>query len=145
MAARKIIAGASGQLAISDLALNECIFGLERYYTYTREQIAAALEAVMRVPAINCNRVLLNKALSYYVANQNLSFEDCALVSYAELNDAKPLFTFDKQLAKITCCTAYCLKPCGFCDCQRQASWQASSKVLVARQPSSAAAKSALA
>lgn len=100
VAAEKIIAGASGQLAISDLALNECIFGLERYYTYTREQIAAALEAVMRVPAINCNRVLLSKALSYYVANQNLSFEDCALVSYAELNDAKPLFTFDKQLAK---------------------------------------------
>ncbi len=35
-----------------------------------------------------------------YLENPKLSFNDCCLAGYAALNEAEPLWTFDKDLAK---------------------------------------------
>ncbi len=43
---------------------------------------------------------MIAKALKIYVIQPVLSFEDCCLSVYAELNDASPLYTFDKKLAR---------------------------------------------
>jgi predicted nucleic-acid-binding protein len=42
---------------------------------------------------------LFEKALLLYLSRPALSFEDCCLSTYATLNEAEPLWTFDKKLA----------------------------------------------
>ena len=88
------------QLAVADTAIVEVVFVLERYYELTRAQIAEMIEALLSLGQINANRALFSKALPLFVQNPGLSFEDCCLTTYAELNGAAPLCTFDKTLAK---------------------------------------------
>lgn len=90
---------ASGQFAVADVALVEVIFVLDRHYDYSRQAANETLRNFMSLPQINCNRALFDKALKLYVDRPALSFEDCALAVYAELNQATPLYTFDKKLA----------------------------------------------
>lgn len=87
------------QFAVSDLAFSEAVFALSRHYTFSREDIRARLLSFMGLRNINCNRVMLVKALDHFVKHPALSFEDCCLAVYAELNEAEPLYTFDKKLA----------------------------------------------
>lgn len=90
-----------GQLAIADLAVTEMVFVLAGpTYQFSRQQIAEAIEGLMNVPKINCNRALFRKVLPMFTERPALSFEDCCLAVYAELNDAQPLWTFDQKLAK---------------------------------------------
>ena len=49
---------------------------------------------------LNYNRGLFDLVLPYYESHPSLSFNDCMLAFYAELNHAEPLFTFDAKLAK---------------------------------------------
>lgn len=99
-AAKNLFQNASGQFAVADTAMIEVAFVLERYYKFARADIAEAVEGLMSLTEINCNRVLFEKALPLFVKNPSLSFEDCCLAIYAELNNAKPLWTFDEKLAK---------------------------------------------
>jgi predicted nucleic acid-binding protein len=48
---------------------------------------------------VSCNRVLFEGAMPLYIEHSGLSFEDCCLSVYAQLNNAEPLWTFDKKLA----------------------------------------------
>lgn len=89
-----------GQLVVADTAIIEMVFVLESYYELSRPQIAEAVQAVMIVNTINCNRPLFTRVLPIYVKHPSLSFADCCLAVYAELNEAEPLWTFDKKLAK---------------------------------------------
>jgi predicted nucleic-acid-binding protein len=98
-AATKLLQDADGQFAVADTAVIEVAFVLERHYEFTRVQIAEAVEGLMSLPEINCNRGLFVAALPLFIKHSVLSFEDCCLVKYAELNDAKPLWTFDQKLA----------------------------------------------
>ena len=88
-----------GQFAVADTAIIEVVFVLERHYNFTRTVIADAVEGLMSLTEVNCNRTLFEKALPLFVKSPSLSFEDCCLVMYAELNAAKPLWTFDRKLA----------------------------------------------
>jgi predicted nucleic-acid-binding protein len=99
MAATKLLQDADAQFAVADTAIIETVFVLERHYEFTRKQIAEAIEGLMSLPEINCNRGLLVAALPLFTKYLSLSFEDCCLAKYAELNDAKPLWTFDQKLA----------------------------------------------
>jgi predicted nucleic-acid-binding protein len=90
----------SGQFAVADTAIIETVFVLERNYKFTRTAIVETIEGVMSLTEINCNRPLFLKALPLFSKYSALSFEDCCLAVYAELNDAKPLWTFDQKLAK---------------------------------------------
>jgi predicted nucleic-acid-binding protein len=101
-AAKKLLLQSEVQLAVADAALIEVIFVLNRNYGMTREQVHKLITGFISLPQINCNRVLFTLALPLYINNESLSFEDCALTVYAELNDALPLYTFDKKLAKST-------------------------------------------
>lgn len=99
MAATKLLQDAGGQFAVADTAVIEIVFVLERHYEFSRTQIAEAIEGLMSLPEINCNRGLFVAALPLFIKHSALSFEDCCLAKYAELNDAKPLWTFDQKLA----------------------------------------------
>jgi len=90
---------ASGQFAVADTAVIEVAFVLERHYAFDRAAIADAVEGLMSLTEINCNRVLFERAMPLFIKNVSLSFEDCCLAIYAELNSAKPLWTFDRKLA----------------------------------------------
>lgn len=98
-AAKRLVENAPGQLAIADLAIIETAFVLTRNYGFTREHVQEVLTRLMLLPQINCNRNLFSIALPVYVVNPSVSLEDCVLATYAKLNDALPLYTFDKKLA----------------------------------------------
>lgn len=98
-ATKKLLREANGQLAIADIAVIELVFVLERHYGFSRQQVAEAVTGLMLLREINCNRILFEKALPTYVSHPALSFEDCCLSTYAMLNQAEPLWTFDKKLA----------------------------------------------
>jgi len=100
--AKKLIESAEGQFAVSDTALIEVVFVLHKAYGLKRQEVKEAIEGVMSLRQINCNRTLFDNALLLYVTVPSLSFEDCAIATYAKLNSALPLYTFDKKLAKNT-------------------------------------------
>lgn len=61
--------------------------------------ITEAIEGLLALPSINCNRALFETVLPLWNEHPKLSFEDCCLAVYAELNQAQPLWTFDQKLA----------------------------------------------
>lgn len=89
----------SHQFAVADVAIIEVVFVLNRYYQFSRVAIAEALEGLIALPQINCNRALIEKTLPLYINSPKLSFEDCCLAVYADLNEALPLWTFDQKLS----------------------------------------------
>ena len=99
MAAKELLNNSDGRFAVSDVALVEVIFVLERHYQFTRRQIVEVISDFAAIPKINCNRSLLKKSLPLFVESPALSFEDCCLAAYAEIDNAEPLWTFDRKLA----------------------------------------------
>lgn len=90
---------ANGAFEVADAALIEIVFVLERHYRFTRAAILDDVSDLVSLPQLRCNQVLIKRALQLFVAHPALSFEDCCLSVYAELQDATPLWTFDKKLA----------------------------------------------
>ena len=99
---RKLLASASGSFSVADTAIIELVFALQRYYGFTRQQVAEAVAGLTRLGVIDCNRTLFEGVLPIFVEHAALSFEDCYLSTYASLNDIEPLWTFDKKLANQT-------------------------------------------
>lgn len=102
IAVKKLLKHATGQFTVADTVIIELVFGLDRYYGFSRLQIAEAIDGLLKLKEINCNRALFETALPLFVQHTGLSFEDCCLATYAQLNDAEPLWTFDKKLANQT-------------------------------------------
>ena|SRR5665213_1176806 len=98
-AAKKLIEQTTNQFAVADTVIIELVFALDRYYGFSRLQITEAVDGLMKLKEINCNRVLFKKTLALFINHSGLSFEDCCLAIYAQLNEAEPLWTFDKKLA----------------------------------------------
>ncbi len=86
------------ELHISDLAIAELVFALEKYYELPREIVSQNLTKVLDEPLFNCNRSLFNRAMTEYIEHPSLSFIDCCLLNYTYLQNALPLWTFDKKL-----------------------------------------------
>ena len=86
------------ELHIPDLALAELVFTLEKYYALPRDIVAQNLTKVLDEPIFNCNRSLFRRALVEYNEYPALSFIDCCLLHYADMQNALPLWTFDKKL-----------------------------------------------
>ncbi len=90
------------KIAIADIAIIETIYVLTQYYSKNREAASECIVSLLDNPKVNCNRPLFRKTLNLYQEHPSLSIEDCYLVVCAELNDATPLMTFDKKLARQT-------------------------------------------
>ncbi len=91
----------AGKLILEDAVLFEVVWILSgSNYQLSRQLVAKALLKIAGITQIRCNRPLLFKALPIYVKHPKLSFVDICLACYAELNNATPLLTFDKALAK---------------------------------------------
>lgn len=95
----RVLGQTTNQFAVADTVIIELVFALDRYYGFSRSQIAEAVDGVMGLKEINCNRALFEEALPLFISHTSLSFEDCCLAVYARLDDAVPLWTFDKKLA----------------------------------------------
>ncbi|MDB5184254.1 MAG: hypothetical protein JWN38_62 [Candidatus Saccharibacteria bacterium] len=87
------------QIQISDIAIIETIYALAHYYNLGRSAACHYVSSLLSHPKINCNRPLFKEAMSLYEKHPALSIEDCVLSTYAHLNNAAPLLTFDKKLA----------------------------------------------
>ena len=98
-AALSLLETSPAQFAVADTAVIEVAFVLERHYQFSRRQIREAIDGLLSLTELNCNRALFKSALSIFAKHASLSFEDCCLASYAVLNQAEPLWTFDRELA----------------------------------------------
>ena len=98
-AVEALLGQASAQLAVADTAIIEVVFVLQRHYGLSRAQVSEAIIGLTHLREINCNRALFDRALPIFLHHPALSFEDCCLSTYAALNNAEPLWTFDKKLA----------------------------------------------
>jgi len=99
VAARRLIELSDMTLIVSDTAIIELVFALERHYEFSRALIKEAVEALMGIACISLRSGVIRKALDTYVSCPKLSFEDCYLAEEAAVSNAVPLWTFDKKLA----------------------------------------------
>lgn len=97
--ATKLVESSNKQIAIADMAIIELVFVLERVKQLPRSVIRQAIDGLASMKQFNFNRVMFNQALQIYVDHPALSIQDCCLSVYATLNNAEPLWTFDKKLA----------------------------------------------
>lgn len=95
----RLINNSKSQIAVADIAFVEAAHVMERYYHLSRPDICNLLMQFIRLEVIHCNRIMLDNALIIFSDHPALSFEYCCLAVYAELNEALPLYTFDKKLA----------------------------------------------
>jgi predicted nucleic-acid-binding protein len=96
----KLLSDTKTRFEIADIALMEIVFVLESHYKFTRPQIVRTLSMLNKLPNISYNDAMFALALKKYLHFPALSFDDCCLVAYAGLNEAVPLWTFDRKLAK---------------------------------------------
>ena len=89
-----------GVFDVADAALIETVFVLEKIYKMDRALVRENIFAVTRNKQFMCNKKLFEDCMPLYVSRPTLSIMDCALVVYARLSAARPLHTFDKDLAK---------------------------------------------
>lgn len=85
---------------VADLAITEAVYVMQTIYGLSREKIADGMKRLLWFPEIKYNRALFERVFPMYLERPALSFNDCCLAVYAELNEAEPLWTFDKALAK---------------------------------------------
>jgi predicted nucleic-acid-binding protein len=98
--AKKLINTKSSEYIIADTVVTEMVYALTAHYGMSRRQTAEIVRGVMSIDNINCNHKILSGAIKKYESHTALSFEDCYLAEYAAQNEAIPLWTFDKKLAK---------------------------------------------
>ena len=84
---------------VSDMVFLEISEVLRRHAGYSYGEIAESLRVVMDMENVNCNRKMLRVAVDNYEKHPKLSFADCCIAEYAKLNDAEPVWTFDRKFA----------------------------------------------
>jgi predicted nucleic-acid-binding protein len=97
--ALKLVESRKVRYFVSDTAINELVFVLERFYQFSRKQIGQVVEGLLSISTVDCNYELVLSALELYLTNRALSFGDCYLAASAKTMNAAPLWTFDKALA----------------------------------------------
>ena len=85
---------------VADLVITEAVYVMQSTYGLSREKIVDGLQKLLWFPEINYNRNLFDQVFPMYLEHPKLSFNDCCLVVYANLNEAEPLWTFDQKLAR---------------------------------------------
>jgi predicted nucleic-acid-binding protein len=85
---------------VADLAVVEVEYALRSHYGFDRKQVEDTLGSLLLHPSIQTNAALMKRVFELYGTHPQLSFTDCCLAIHAEVDDAKPLWTFDQKLAK---------------------------------------------
>lgn len=85
---------------VADLAITEAVYVMQSNYGLPREKIVDGVRRLLLFPGVNYNQMLFEQVFPMYLRCPKLSFNDCCLAGYAMLNQAEPLWTFDKELAK---------------------------------------------
>lgn len=88
----------SDELHIPDVVIVELTFALEKHYELPRDLVFENINKVIDESVFNCNKTLFRRALVEYSSHPSWSLLDCCLLSYAELQNALPVWTFDKKL-----------------------------------------------
>ena len=99
-AVKTMIGNSRGSYVVTDLAIVEVEYALRTHYGFNREQVNDTLGAVLRHPSISTNLPFMTKVFKAYVSHPRLSFTDCCLAAHADVDGARPLWTFDQKLAK---------------------------------------------
>lgn len=86
------------ELQIPDIIIIELAIALEKFYELSRDVVTENISKVVDEPIFNCNRALFRRSLIDYCESPALSFVDCCLIHYTELQHATPVWTFDKKL-----------------------------------------------
>ncbi len=93
--------GRAGEFEVADAVLFECVWVMQgSSYDLDRRMISDLLMQLTKIDRINCNRALIERVVPRFVHHPSVSFMDACLATYAELNDALPLLTYDKKLAR---------------------------------------------
>lgn len=82
-----------------DTIVAEIIWVLSSYYSLKKSEVIEKIRALIHVDTIECNAVLLNKALTFWAEN-NISYIDSYLVAVAYLGNIT-LFSYDYKLKSI--------------------------------------------
>ena len=88
----------SRELHIPDAIIVELAFALEKFYELPRSLVADNLNKIIDESIFNCNRTMFRRAVTEYIQRPALSFLDCCLINYAEIQNTLPVWTFDKKL-----------------------------------------------
>ena len=88
------------KIALADTCIQEAVFVLEKVYKLEREAVGVFINTLLNNQHLNFNRPMYSRALPIYLGHLKLSFYDCCLAIYADLNGDTPLLTCDKNLAK---------------------------------------------
>ena len=81
-----------------DTIIAEIIWVLSSYYQLSKVVVIEKIRALIHVDTIECNEVLINRALTNWEEN-NISYIDAYLVTVAELGNLT-LYTYDDRLQK---------------------------------------------
>ena|SRR3990170_4649245 len=82
-----------------DTIVAEIIWVLSSYYSLKKTEVIEKIRALIHVDTIECNAVLINKALSLWEEN-NISYIDSYLAAVASLGNIS-LFSYDDKLKSI--------------------------------------------
>lgn len=97
--ARMLLHRKGVEYEVADLAVTEAVYVMQSF-GMSHEKIVANFRCLFKYLNIRANFGLFDKVFPMYLKRSSLSFNDCCLAAYAELNEAEPLWTFDKKLAK---------------------------------------------
>lgn len=90
------------KFCVSDIAISETMYVLQKIYGYKRTEAADNLFFFLTQfsDELDYNIELTKMVFPTFLAHPKLSFNDCCVAAYANLDNAEPLYTFDQKLAK---------------------------------------------
>ncbi len=95
----KLLVDKNNTNILLDTIVAEIIWVLNSYYSLKKTEVVEKIRALIHVDTIECNEVLINKALAFWEGN-NISYIDSYLVAVANLGNI-PLFSYDDKLKSI--------------------------------------------
>lgn len=96
----KLLTDKNNTNILLDTVVAEIIWVLTSYYSLKKSEVIEKIRALIHVDTIDCNTVLINKALSVWEEN-NISYIDAYLVAVANLGNVI-LFSYDDKLKNIS-------------------------------------------
>lgn len=87
-------------LIIPEIVVFEIHFGLEKFYSFSKDEILERLKVVLSTPYLHVeSQEIFLLALTFY-SREKVSFVDCFLLAKSKLTNAE-ILTFDKKLQKL--------------------------------------------